>query len=476
MIKSNIYMISPNSKTIKKGGLFIALRGENQDGTKYIEEAIQNGAVAIITHSDVKTQNIPDKIEVIKTDNPRQYYAQYCAKFYQPKPKYFSAVTGTNGKTSVANFTQQIWDKKGYNAIATGTLGFTGCGCEPKSSLTTPEPALLHQQLKQVTQEKQVDFVCMEASSHGLDMNRLDGIEFTSAGFTNLSRDHLDYHKNMNEYFKAKSYLFEKLLSPDGYAVLNSTIPEYNQLKEICDKRKIKTISYGLLEKSKNGIIPDIHIIGYKTSSTGFDADMSVMGVEMQTNIQIAGLFQIENILCALGLSGINNDIVENAQFIDSVSGVRGRLEYIGMTQKGGIVYVDYAHTPDALKTVLQTMRNHSKKKLNVLIGCGGNRDAGKRPIMGKIACDYADNAYITDDNPRNEKPANIRRDMMVGAVDGIEIDGRENAIMKSVKELEQGDILIVAGKGHEQGQIVGDKILPFDDSKIIRKAILENS
>ena len=367
MIKSNINMISPNSKTIKKGGLFIALRGENQDGTKYIEEAIQNGAVAIITHSDVKTQNIPDKIEVIKTDNPRQYYAQYCAKFYQPKPKYFSAVTGTNGKTSVANFTQQIWDKKGYNAIATGTLGFTGCGCEPKSSLTTPEPALLHQQLKQVAQEKQVDFVCMEASSHGLDMNRLDGIEFTSAGFTNLSRDHLDYHKNMNEYFKAKSYLFEKLLSPDGYAVLNSTIPEYNQLKEICDKRKIKTISYGLLEKSKNGIIPDIHVIGYKTSSTGFDVDMSVMGVEMQTNIQIAGLFQIENILCALGLSGINNDIVENAQFIDSVSGVRGRLEYIGMTQKGGIVYVDYAHTPDALKTVLQTMRNHSKKEIKCI-------------------------------------------------------------------------------------------------------------
>jgi len=475
MIKSNINMISPDSRNIKKGGLFIAVRGENQDGTKYIKQAIQNGAIAIITHSDVNTQDIPDEIEVIKSDNPRQYYAQYCAKFYQPKPKYYSAVTGTNGKTSVANFTQQIWSKKGYNAIATGTLGFTGCGYELKSSLTTPEPALLHQQLKQVKQEKQVDFVCMEASSHGLDMNRLDGIEFTSAGFTNLSRDHLDYHKDMHTYFRAKSYLFEKLLSSDGYAVLNSTIPEYNQLKEICDNRKIKTISYGLLEKSKNGITPDIHIIGYKTNSTGFDIDMSVMGVEIQTTIQIAGLFQIENILCALGLSGINDDIIENTQFIDSISGVRGRLEYIGMTQKGGIVYVDYAHTPDALKAVLQTMRNHSKKKLNVLIGCGGNRDTGKRPIMGKIACDYADNVYITDDNPRNEKPDNIRRDVMVGAISGIEINGRENAIMQSIKELKQGDVLIVAGKGHEQGQIIGDKILPFDDSEIIRRAILEN-
>ncbi|MGB1360590.1 MAG: UDP-N-acetylmuramoyl-L-alanyl-D-glutamate--2,6-diaminopimelate ligase [Alphaproteobacteria bacterium] len=475
MIKSNIKMISADSREIKQDGLFLAVRGVNQDGTKFIDSAIENGAIAIITHNDTDTSNIPDNVEVIKSDNPRQTYAKICNEFFQPKPKYFSAVTGTNGKTSIANFTQNIWEQKGYNAIATGTLGFTGCGYEPSSSLTTPEPSVLHQQLSNAKKDKDIDYICMEASSHGLDMNRLDGIEFMSAGFTNLSRDHLDYHNTMDEYFKAKSYLFENLLSTDGVAVLNATIPEYEPLKEICKKRKIKTVSYGLLEKSINGIIPDIHIIGYKRDLSGFDVDMSVMGTELQTRINLPGIFQLENVLCSLGLSAIDCNPVDNVQFLDQVKGVRGRLEYIGMTATGGTVYVDYAHTPDALETVLNTMKPHAKNKLNVIIGCGGDRDKGKRPIMGRVACETADIAYITDDNPRTENPSDIRADMMVGATTGIEIDGRENAIFQAVKDLNAGDILIVAGKGHEQGQIVGDKVLPFDDAKVIRKAIAES-
>ena len=469
-------MITPDSRQIKTGGLFVAIRGTVDDGTKYIESAIKNGAIAIITHTDVDTTNIPDTIEVIKCDNPRSEYAKLSAQFYQPKPKYFSAVTGTNGKTSVANFTQNIWEAKGLNAIATGTLGFTGCGFEPTSSLTTPEPATLHQQLTWAKTEKSVDYVCMESSSHGLDMHRLDGIEFMTAGFTNLSRDHLDYHGTMDEYFKAKSYLFENLLSSDGVAVLNATIPEYEPLKQICDKRKIKTVSYGLLEKSVNSIVPDIHIIGYKTNTTGFDVHMSVMGTELQTQINLAGLFQLENVLCALGLSAIDCNIGENIEYLENITGVRGRLEYIGMTATGGMIYVDYAHTPDALESVLKTMRVHSKNKLNVIIGCGGDRDTGKRPIMGKIAVDNADTAYITDDNPRTEDPAKIRTDMMAGATTGIEIEGRENAIFKAVSDLGAGDVLIVAGKGHETGQIIGDTVHPFDDCEVVKKAIAECS
>ena len=467
LIKTPITMLSADSRTITNGGAFLAVQGVQSNGVDFIPMALKNGAKVIITHTNTDTSTISDDIEVIKSETPRKFFSKLSNEFYQPQPSYFGAVTGTNGKTSIANFVQQFWQLYGHQAIALGTMGITGCGYKPTASLTTPDPADLHYSLQQAVKEKNISHACIEASSHGLDMYRLDGVHVQSAGFTNLSRDHLDYHSDMHSYFNAKSRLFSEILAPDGLAVLHKSIPEYCALKNICDKRGITTLSYGIQCDA------DIAITKYTRIANGFDVDINVLGEAFSTQVYLAGKFQLENILCAIGIAhgaGIPLNIL--IKLLPKIVGVKGRLEHIGTTPSGADIFVDYAHTPDALETVLKTMRPHATNNLCLIAGCGGDRDRGKRPLMGKVAVDFADNVYITDDNPRTESPNSIRADMMVGAVGAIEISGRENAIQTAIEKLQSGDVLIIAGKGHEQGQTIGTTVHPFDDGDVVKKVL----
>ena len=466
--KTKITMLSADSRKIKKGGAFLAVQGVQSNGVDFIPMALANGASVIITHTQTDTSNIPKGIEVISHDNPRAIFAKMANEFYQPQPTFFGAVTGTNGKTSIANFVQQFWALLNHKSIAIGTMGMTGSGYEPTTSLTTPDPVDLHHALQNATLDKNITHVCLEASSHGLHMQRIDGITVKAAGFTNLSRDHLDYHENMEQYFTAKARLFSHILCERGLGVLHKNIPEFEALKAICHSRNINILSYGI----KSGA--DLDITQYTRTPTGFNITIQYMGQAIESSVRLAGVFQLENILCAIGIaSSAGIDILDLIALLPKIKGVKGRLEYIGTSTKGADIFVDFAHTPAALESVLKTMRPHATNNLCVVIGCGGDRDSGKRPIMGKISVELADVVYITDDNPRTEDAGQIRTNMMVGAIGATEIAGRASAIKNAIKKLEKGDILIVAGKGHEQGQIIGTTVHPFDDGDCI-KTVLE--
>ena len=465
--QKKITMLSADSRKIKKGGAFLAVQGVQSNGVDFIPMALANGASVIITHTQTDTTNIPKDIEVISHDNPRAIFAKMANEFYQPQPIFFGAITGTNGKTSIANFVQQFWVLLNHKSIAIGTMGMTGSGYEPTTSLTTPDPVDLHNALQSATLDKGITHVCIEASSHGLDMQRIDGVNVQAAGFTNLSRDHLDYHESMEQYFTAKARLFSHILCEGGLSVLNKNIPEFDTLKTICLSRNINIVSYGI----KSGA--DLDITHYKRTPKGFDITIQYKGQAIESSVCLAGVFQLENILCAIGIaSGAGIDILDLIALLPKIQGVKGRLEYIGTSQKGADIFVDFAHTPDALESVLKTMRPHATNNLCLVAGCGGDRDAGKRPIMGKVSIEFADVVYITDDNPRTEDAGQIRADMIAGAIGAKEIAGRANAIRTAIEKLEQGDILIVAGKGHEQGQIIGTTVHPFDDGNCIKKIL----
>ncbi len=469
--KTKITMLSADSRKIKSGGLFLAVKGVEKDGNDFIDEAIKNGAKVIIT-SNLNIANIPKNIEVISSKKPRSLFAKVANNFYQPQPNFFAGITGTNGKTSIASFTAQLWQTFNKRAISVGTLGMLGCGYSPSSSLTTPDPADLHKNLQSAKLTKDVDNVCIEASSHGLDMSRLDGIKFNCAGFSNLSRDHLDYHLTMDKYFNAKAKLFSHLLPSGSLGVLNAGAREYETLKSICTTRKIKVLSYGF-KNNINNIVPDICVLDYNVSQSGFDLELSIKGKKITTQLNLAGLFQLENCLCAIGLASADNlSLSSVAEKLPLLTGVKGRLEIISKTKSGAHIYVDFAHTPSALESVLKTMRAHTSTNLNVVIGCGGDRDSGKRPIMGKTASLYANKIYITDDNPRSEDPKKIRQQIIEGIKTNLDnvynIGSRELAIKRAIEDLESGDILIVAGKGHEMGQIINHKTIPFNDGQVI--------
>lgn len=458
--------LTVDSRAVQKGDMFVALPGVTFDGRDYIGDAIKAGAVAVLTTPDVDLDCAA--VAVVESINPRRRYAELAASFFGKQPETQVAVTGTNGKTSVAEFTRQLWQLLGCNAASVGTLGVKSARYQLPGGLTTPDPMALHRALH-VLAETDVNHVAIEASSHGLDQYRLDGARFKAAAFTNLSRDHLDYHKSEQSYFYAKARLFGELLSPGDTAVINIDGAWGGVLDDIAWGRGLNKITVGSAEKA------DLRIVEQQPALTGQVVHFSFGGDDYSVELPLVGDFQAGNALLAAGLViATGGDAGRCFAELKNLVGVPGRMEFIGKSAVGGAVYVDYAHTPDGLATVLKAARAHNPNKLHVLFGCGGDRDKGKRPLMGAAAVELADCAYITDDNPRSEDAAQIRQEIMIAAHGASEMPDRGKAIEQAISELGAGDMLIVAGKGHEEGQIVGSEILPFSDIEMV-KAILAN-
>lgn len=444
--------LTADSREVKPGYLFGSL---NDD--KFIADAVAKGAVAVMVGSHC-TAEIPYNIAVIRSANPARDFAKAAANFFGAQPHHICAITGTNGKTSIADFIRQILTMMNYKAASCGTLGFIKGNEEPiPSPNTTPVSVTIQRELKELADEG-YDWLAMEASSHGLCQYRLGGVSVEVAGFTNLTRDHLDYHKTMENYLEAKLILFRENLIEGGVAVLNADIPEYDIIAKVCKDGNKKVISYG--HKGK-----DIKLLAATPLAHGQRLDIEYFGEKMSIEIPLAGEFQAMNVLCALGMTAELTDLPQEViKYAGKIHGAKGRLELVRQTPNGAAVYIDYAHTPDALENVIRALRPHTAGKLHVLFGCGGDRDAGKRPIMGKIANDLADVVYVTDDNPRTEDAAKIRDQIMAACPKGQNIPDRSTAIKTAIANLQAGDILILAGKGHETGQYINGKIIPFSD------------
>jgi UDP-N-acetylmuramoyl-L-alanyl-D-glutamate--2,6-diaminopimelate ligase len=457
--------ITADSRQVKKGYLFVALPGSKADGTSFIADAIQHGAIAVLAPEGTQLPADTSAILII-SKNPRHALAMIAAKYYGQQPAVIAAVTGTSGKTSTVSFAQQLWTLAGIKQCASlGTLGIRGPSVVRSGSLTTPDTVSLHAELADLASVG-ITHLAMEASSHGLDQYRLDGVNVTAAGYTNLSRDHLDYHADMDDYFRAKARLFSDVLEKGGTAVLNADDEYFEELKAICKKAGHKIVSYG--EQGK-----DIHLLERIAKPLGQDIRVLVMGEEFSLTLPLVGQFQVMNALLALGLVLAGDGEAKTiTPLLSKLEGVAGRLQLVQGHPKGAAIYVDYAHKPAAVEAVLNTLRPHTEGKLVCLLGCGGDRDKGKRPIMGRIAAGLSDLVIVTDDNPRSENPADIRAQMMEGAPDAIEVAGRDEAIDWAVSQLGPADVLVVAGKGHETGQIIDGVIHPFDDVEEVTKAI----
>ncbi|MCB2081898.1 MAG: UDP-N-acetylmuramoyl-L-alanyl-D-glutamate--2,6-diaminopimelate ligase [Rickettsiales bacterium] len=448
-----------DSRQCTPGNLFAALPGTAVDGQRFISDAIANGCSAILTSSPV--DNLPENVACLVTPNPRQALGNMAATFYTPLPSHIAAVTGTNGKTSVAYFCQQLWNALGKTAASIGTIGiYKGNSALSDSALTTPDPITLYRTLSEL-QQQHITHIALEASSHGLNQQRLAGLPVTVAAFTNLSRDHLDYHKDMAAYLDAKMTLFSELLQPGGTAVLNADIPEYLQLHDVCEKRGIRVSSYGY-----NG--ETIRLDAIEPLDNGMSCTVTIDGRSHTFTLPLMGEFQALNVCCAIGM--VMAEGVAGADILAAcpqLHAVRGRMQQVAMTHTGASVIIDYAHTPDALSHALQALRPHCNGTLWVVFGCGGNRDAGKRPEMGKIAGEYADRVIVTDDSPRHENPAAIRAATLAACPQGKEIADRAEAIDYAVTHASEGDVILIAGKGHETYQLIGDTKHPFDDAEI---------
>jgi len=458
--------LTADSRQVRPGYLFAAIPGTKIDGVHFVPNAVAAGATAILAPPGaIDPDTLDPSVTLVSDTNPRRRLAKMAARFYSPQPKLCVGITGTNGKTSVASFTRQLWSATGTLAASVGTLGIQGPGYPGGSGLTTPDPVDLHRELSRMA-EADIDHVAMEASSHGLDQYRLDGVSFAAAAFTNLSRDHLDYHADMAAYRAAKFRLFRELLPNGGAAVINRETPEFDALQTIATERGLDLLSYGL-------DAGDIHCTKILARDGGFDLTLDVLGEAFEVDFPLPGRFQVENALAALGLLLATGSSARAAvPSLSRLEGVRGRLELAAKLQNGARVYVDYAHTPDALETVLETLRPHVDGRLHVIFGCGGDRDRGKRPMMGEIAARAADVAIVTDDNPRTEDPDAIRAEILAACPQAADIGDRGAAILEGLKGLRAGDVLLVAGKGHEQGQTVGQTVLPFDDVASVREAI----
>ncbi|NOZ42007.1 MAG: UDP-N-acetylmuramoyl-L-alanyl-D-glutamate--2,6-diaminopimelate ligase [Alphaproteobacteria bacterium] len=455
--------LTADSRAVRPGFLFAALPGTQVDGAEYIDAAITAGAVAVLCR--------PGAVQAgrgviwIEDQIPARYFAAIVARYFTPQPARVAAVTGTNGKTSVAAFSQQIWHYLGHKAATVGTLGIKSPDMTRPTGMTTPDPVTLHTALKDLCAAG-VDHVVLEASSHGLAQYRLDGVNVSVAAFTNLTRDHFDYHGSQENYFYAKARLFGEVMKPGGVAVLNADCPLVMEVADICWARGHKIITVG----HHSG---DIRLLRQRTSDIGQEVTISYQAEIYDLTLPLIGAFQAMNALMAVGLViGSGGDVGKSFKALSYLKAVPGRMEQAGRHGSGARVYVDYAHTPDALETVLQAIRPHASGKLSVVFGCGGDRDRGKREMMGMIAARLADRIYVTDDNPRHEEAARIRAGVMAGCPDAIEIGDRATAIQTAVAALKHGDILLVAGKGHERGQIIGDRVRPFDDRSEIRSAL----
>jgi len=459
--------LASDSRKVAAGNLFAALKGSSSDGADFIENAIAQGAVVILTRPNVKRPESKIAADVIwiEDENPAHLFACVAARFFKKQPRHVAAVTGTNGKTSVAAFAQQIWQHMGHKAGSVGTLGINAPGYSEPTGMTTPDPIVLQKAMRKLC-DLGVDHVVFEASSHGLDQHRLDGLNVSAAAFTNITRDHFDYHGTQENYFYAKARLFGQVMGPGKTAVLNADCPMIREISDICWARGHHIITVGHLDS-------DIRLLRHRSAPGGQEITINYKDKIFDITLPLVGEFQAMNALMAVGLViGCGEDADKAFQALPYLRSVPGRMEQAGRLENGARVYVDYAHTPDGLQTALEALRPHVKGKLSVVFGCGGDRDRGKRPIMGGIARQLADRIYVTDDNPRTEDAALIRQEILENCTDAYEVGDRRAAIQQAVADLEKGDLLLVAGKGHEQGQIVGDQILEFDDMSEIRSAI----
>ena len=455
--------LTADSRQAAPGSLFFALSGSKADGSAYAGKAVAAGAVAVVAGRDTPLADVG--APVLRVDDPRRALALAAARFFGRQPKTMAAVTGTSGKTSVVSFTRQIWAHAGLASASIGTTGVVAPGRDDYGTLTTPDPVALHRLLRELA-DAGVTHAAMEASSHGLDQRRLDGVQLAVAGFTNLGRDHMDYHPTVEDYHRAKLRLFDTLMpkgapaiifADDAWAEPTATAARRAGLDVRTVGRKGTMLALKRLEHERHRQRAEI------------EAD----GTIYEIDLPLAGDFQMSNALVAAGMAiATGTPVAVALAALETLKGAPGRLDLVGTTALGAPVYVDYAHKPEALEHVLASVRPFTTGRVIVVFGCGGDRDRGKRPIMGGIATRLADVAIVTDDNPRSEVPAAIRAEILANAPGAIEIGDRRRAIAEAVAMLEAGDTLVVAGKGHEEGQTVGDVTHPFSDHAEVRVAL----
>jgi len=457
--------LAMDSRAVKPGDVFFALAGSKTDGTRFIDQAITSGAVAIAgDHPPHGDRPVP----FVGTPNPRRALALAAAQFYPLQPTTIAAVTGTSGKTSVAAFTRQIWQALGHASASIGTIGLVSPKRSVYGSLTTPDPIALHRELDEIAGDG-VTHLALEASSHGLDQYRLDGVRIGAGGFTNLSRDHLDYHPDVAHYLAAKLRLFRDLVAPEGAAVISADHDCSQAVIDAAQARGLRIVTVG---SKGDGAGEGIRLLAAEIDGFSQKLTLQHRGNRQSVRLPLVGEFQIENALVAAGLAIATGSAVQPVfAALENLEGAKGRLERVG-EHNGAPIFVDYAHKPDALAKALQALRPYAKRRLVVVFGAGGDRDAGKRPLMGAIAADNADCVIITDDNPRSEDPGLIRSAILRAAGAAKEIGDRAEAIRAAIAGLEPGDALLIAGKGHETGQIVGDRILPFSDHDAVAGAL----
>jgi UDP-N-acetylmuramoyl-L-alanyl-D-glutamate--2,6-diaminopimelate ligase len=446
-------------RKVAAGSIFGAFKGAVFNGEDFIGAAVERGAVAVVARPEAPASKVP----LLADAQPRRLFAELAAKFYAPFPETVVAVTGTNGKTSTVEMTRQIWRMLGHRSASIGTLGVTTSDDQVKTGLTTPDIVTFLNNMAGL-KRMGISHVAYEASSHGLDQHRAEGVPLTAAAFTNFSRDHLDYHDTMDAYFEAKMRLFDELLPPGRPAVIWTDDPKSDEVIERCLERGHEVLSVG-----RNG--ETLKLVKQSRTALGQKLLLEHGGKQHRLALPLIGAYQAANVLTAAGLVlATGGKWEETFAAMQRVAPVPGRLERAVISRRGVPVYIDYAHTPDALEAAIAALRPHVLGRLIIVFGAGGDRDQGKRPEMGRVATELSDLVIVTDDNPRSEDPARIRADIMAGASGATEVPGRREAIAEAIRIAREGDIVLVAGKGHETGQIIGDKVLPFDDALVARE------
>ncbi|HEX8641724.1 MAG TPA: UDP-N-acetylmuramoyl-L-alanyl-D-glutamate--2,6-diaminopimelate ligase [Allosphingosinicella sp.] len=446
-------------RKVAPGTVFGAFRGTRFNGEDFIGEAVSSGAVAVVSKPETRVEGALH----IAAEEPRREFARLAAKFFKPFPGVVVAVTGTNGKTSNVELTRQLWRMAGHPSASIGTLGVTTSDDQVTTGLTTPDIVTFLSNMAGLA-KMGITHAAFEASSHGLAQYRTEGLPVRAAAFTNFSRDHLDYHQTMEAYFEAKMRLFEEVVEPDGTAIVWTDDPKSDEVIRRCRARGLRLMTVGSRGEA-------LKLVSRETTQLGQKLVIEAAGKAHQVTLALIGAYQAANALTAAGLTiATGGDTAETLSNLSRVHPVRGRLERAVITRAGTPIYVDYAHTPDAIQSAIEALRPHTKGRLIIVFGAGGDRDVGKRAEMGEVAARLSDIAIVTDDNPRSEDPAAIRRDILAGAPGAREVAGRREAIRAAIDEAAAGDIILLAGKGHEQGQVIGGTVHPFDDVQVARE------
>ncbi len=449
--------LTSDSRKVKPGYLFAALAGTKTDGARFVKDAVARGATAVLGAPALESEVAALGVTFIPEENPRAGLARYAAAFFDAQPATVAAVTGTKGKSSIVAFLREIWTTLGKPAASLGTVGVIAPSGVMPLSHTTPDPVEIHELLARLKQDG-VEHLAIEASSHGLDQHRLDGVRISGCGFTNITRDHMDYHPTFEDYLAAKLRLFSEVVAKGGVAVVNADGDHAARFIEAAQARGLKLITVGLEGDT-------IRLLSLEGNGDAQKLRISYAGQTYAIDLPLAGTFQASNALVAAGLAiGLGEDAGKVFAALEHLKGAPGRMEKVAFAASGAPIYVDYAHTPDSLEKILQALRPHTGNRLHVVFGCGGDRDRGKRPLMGAAAVKLADAVIVTDDNPRTEDAAAIRAEIMAASQGAREIGDRAEAIRGAVADLKTGDVLVIAGKGHETGQYIKGEVHPFSD------------